>query len=152
MAFYQLVYNQTIKSGIDEVWDFISDPRNLKSITPDYMGFDITSKDVPEYMYEGLIISYTVSPFLGIKSDWVTEITHIKEKVFFVDEQRIGPYKFWHHQHMFSESDEGMVMRDIVTYEPPFGPLGAFANMLLIDKKLRNIFSFRQNYINKLFT
>ena len=99
MAFYQLNYQQVIKSDMNTVWEFIANPRNLKTITPDYMGFDITSEEVPEVMYEGMIISYKVSPFFNIKNDWVTEITRIRENEFFVDEQRIGPYVFWHHQH-----------------------------------------------------
>ena len=91
MAFYQLNYQQVIKSDMNTVWEFIANPRNLKTITPDYMGFDITSEEVPEIMYEGMIISYKVSPFFNIKNDWVTEITRIRENEFFVDEQRIGP-------------------------------------------------------------
>ncbi|MBT8229532.1 MAG: SRPBCC family protein, partial [Bacteroidia bacterium] len=92
MAFYQLNEKQFVPATIDEVWDFISSPANLKEITPDYMGFDITSKDLPEKMYPGMIISYKVSPLLGIKMTWVTEITQVRDKEFFIDEQRVGPY------------------------------------------------------------
>jgi ligand-binding SRPBCC domain-containing protein len=104
MAFYQFKREQFIQADLATVWDFISSPANLKKITPPYMGFDITSGDLPEKMYQGMIISYKVSPFWGIKTDWVTEITHIKELEYFVDEQRMGPYALWHHQHMAHSS------------------------------------------------
>lgn len=100
MAFYQFYREQLITASIDEIWDFISSPQNLKKITPQEMGFDIRTKDLPNKIYEGMIISYTVRPLLGIKTNWVTEITHIKDKEYFVDEQRVGPYSMWHHQHM----------------------------------------------------
>lgn len=150
MAFYQLNYRQLIKADISTVWEFIAAPSNLKIITPDYMGFDITSEEVPDKMYEGMIISYKVSPFLNIKSDWVTEITRIRENEFFVDEQRIGPYVFWHHQHFFRETNDGIDMRDKVTYSPPYGLLGAICNRLFIQKKLEDIFNYRRSAIEKL--
>ena len=94
MAFYQLYREQKINTSLEEMWDFISSPGRLKEITPDYMRFDITSKHIPKKMYEGMIISYKISPLLSIKIDWVAEITHIREKEFFIDEQRIGPCSF----------------------------------------------------------
>ena len=152
MAFYQLNYQQIIKSDMNTVWEFIANPRNLKTITPDYMGFDITSEEVSELMYEGMIISYKVSRFFNIKNDWVTEITRIRENEFFVDEQRIGPYVFWHHQHFFRQTDQGIDMRDKVTYSPPFGVLGAICNSLFIRKKLEDIFNYRKEAIEKLLS
>lgn len=143
MAFYQLHKTQKVNCSLDEIWDFISSPKNLKEITPDYMGFDITSKDTPEKMYPGLIITYKVSPLLGIKTDWMTEITQVRDKEFFIDEQRVGPYKLWHHQHFVEEIEGGVLMRDIVTYQPPFGFLGAIMNSLVIRKKLNEIFAYR---------
>lgn len=143
MAFYQFIREQKVPASIEEIWDFISSPANLKHITPKYMGFDITSGQLPEKMYEGMIITYKVSPVAGIKTDWMTEITHIKDKEFFIDEQRIGPYKLWHHQHHIFSIQGGVLMRDIVTYSPPFGFLGAIANALIIRKKLNEIFTFR---------
>jgi ligand-binding SRPBCC domain-containing protein len=151
MAFYQKISEQKIKASIDEVWDFISSPANLKEITPKYMGFDITSADTPEKMYPGMIISYKVSPVAGIKTNWVTEITHVVDKKFFVDEQRIGPYKMWHHQHHLREENGVVIMKDIVTYEPPFGFLGAIANSVLIRKKLTEIFDFRTKAVEERF-
>ena len=151
MAFYQFHQTQKIKASIDEVWDFISSPANLKEITPNYMGFDITSKETPNKMYQGLIISYKVSPLLGIKTTWVTEISQVKDKEYFVDEQRVGPYKLWHHQHIILPINGGVLMKDIVSYVPPFGFLGVIANRLIISNKLNEIFNFRTKAIEKRF-
>jgi len=151
MAFYQLHKTQKVNCSLDEIWEFMSSPRNLKEITPDYMGFDITSKDTPDKMYPGLIITYKVSPLLGIKTNWMTEITQVREKEFFIDEQRIGPYKLWHHQHFVEEIEGGVIMRDIVTYQPPFGFLGAMMNSLVIRKKLKEIFDYRFKAVEQKF-
>lgn len=151
MAFYQFHREQRIDVPLDYIWDFISSPKNLKKITPDYMGFDITSANLPEKMYEGMIISYKVSPVLGIKTDWVSEITHIRAKEFFIDEQRIGPYKLWHHQHILNPAQNGVLMTDIVTYQPPFGVLGAVANKMVIRKKLNEIFEYRKMALDTIF-
>jgi ligand-binding SRPBCC domain-containing protein len=151
MAFYQFELNQKINASKEEVWDFISSPANLKKITPAYMGFDITSKDTAEKMYEGMLITYEVKPLLNIKTAWVTEITHIKEGHFFIDEQRMGPYKLWHHQHFIEEIPRGVLMKDIVSYIPPFGCLGAIANHFVIKNKLEGIFTFRKEALEKKY-
>ncbi len=151
MGVYQFKRQQSFKQPIGKLWDFISNPKNLKEITPDYMGFDITSKDLQEEMYEGMIISYKVSPVLGIKTTWLTEITHIRHQKYFVDEQRVGPYKLWHHQHFLEARQNGTVMSDIVSYQPPFGFLGSIANRILIRKKLAEIFDYRHKALEELF-
>lgn len=151
MAFYQLKQTQKIPASLEVVWEFISSPTNLKKITPPHMGFEVTSDNGGSKMYEGMIISYKVSPLFAIKLDWMTEITHIKELSYFVDEQRIGPYKLWHHQHKISAIEGGVLMEDIVTYQPPFGFLGAFANRLLIKSQLKQIFEYRNIAIEKQF-
>jgi ligand-binding SRPBCC domain-containing protein len=115
------------------------------------MGFNITSGGLPEKMYPGMIISYKVSPLLGIRMTWVTEITHIVEKKFFVDEQRIGPYAMWHHEHHIEEVEDGVLMRDIISYRPPMGFLGAIANRLLIRKQLKKIFDYRFRAVESRF-
>ena len=102
-------------------------------------------------MYPGLIITYKVSPLLGIKTNWMTEITQVVDKQFFIDEQRIGPYKLWHHQHFVEEIEGGVLMKDIVTYSPPFGFLGAIMNSLVIRKKLEEIFDYRFKAVEKKF-
>ena len=151
MGFYQFQREQVINSSINEVWDFISSPDNLKKITPDSMGFDIRTADLPSKIYEGMIISYTVRPMLGIKTNWVTEITHVVDKSYFVDEQRVGPYTMWHHQHIISPVENGVLMKDIISYKPPFGILGNIANVLFIRKKLNSIFNYRTKVLEELF-
>ncbi|WP_109829655.1 SRPBCC family protein [Reichenbachiella versicolor] len=150
MAFYQFKAEQKIPACMEEVWSFISSPSNLKKITPAYMGFNITS-DVPKRMHPGLIITYKVSPLLGIKTDWMTEITHVEDGKYFVDEQRIGPYAMWHHQHHIEAHNDGVLMKDIITYSPPFGILGRVANQLFIKNKLKEIFDFRREALIREF-
>jgi ligand-binding SRPBCC domain-containing protein len=151
MAFYQLEQTQKIPASLDAVWDFISSPMNLKEITPDYLGFLVTSNNNENKMYPGMIITYKVSPLLGIKLSWMTEITHVKDKEYFVDEQRVGPYSLWHHQHKLTPIEGGVLMTDIVTYQPPFGFLGAIANTLIIKSKLKEIFDYRTVAVEKRF-
>ena len=151
MGFYQLKKEQFIKAPKQEVWDFISSPKNLKHITPDYMGFDIITPDIPEKMYEGMIIAYKVTPVLGIKTTWVTEITTVKENDYFVDKQRVGPYSLWHHQHALRSENGGTLMTDIVSYKPPLGILGNLANRWMIRSKLEEIFTYRKEAIDNLF-
>ena len=151
MGFYQLHTTQKIPATMEEVWNFISSPANLKKITPGYMGFDITSKNLSEEMYPGMIISYKVSPVFGIKTTWVTEITHVEEGEYFVDEQRVGPYSIWHHEHRIESIPGGVLMTDIVSYKPPYGVLGSIANALLIKNKLNEIFDFRTVAIEQIF-
>lgn len=151
MGFYQFKKEMKVNASLDALWDFISSPKNLKEITPDYMGFDITSKDLTEKMYPGMIISYRVKPFLGIGTTWVTEITHVKNREYFVDEQRVGPYSIWHHEHIIEEIENGVLMKDIVSYQPPFGFLGRIANGLIIKRKLHEIFKYRSQAIEKKY-
>jgi len=151
MAVYQLEKRQLITADIPEVWNFISSPANLKHITPAYLGLDIINKNIPEKMYPGMIISYNICPLFSIKMKWVTEITHVKENEYFVDEQRIGPYSMWHHQHRILPVKEGVLMTDIVTYKPHLGIFGALSNKFFISRKLDDIFSFRKNIIEKRF-
>lgn len=151
MPVYTLRRTQLVPTSLDTLWDFISSPRNLQTITPDYMGFDIKTPDLPEKMYAGMIIQYTVRPILHIPMTWVTEITQVQPGAFFIDEQRVGPYKLWHHQHHLRPTDEGIEMLDIVTYQPPMGILGAFANALFIRRQLESIFEYRFKKIEELF-
>lgn len=151
MSFYQLTRSQNVNASLRAVWEFIASPKNLKEITPDYMGFDITSNGLPGKMHAGMIITYEVSPLLGIKVDWVTEITHVVDGCYFVDEQRVGPYKMWHHQHLLEEISCGVLMKDIVTYQPPFGLLGDLMNRWVIQPKLNEIFDYRRHAIEARF-
>lgn len=151
MAFYQLRTTQRIPATIEQVWEFISSPGNLKKITPPDMGFEIISGDLPAKMYPGMIISYKVRPLPGFRTTWVTEITQVKEREFFIDEQRIGPYAMWHHEHHIEPTGDGVLMTDIVSYKPPLGFLGALANRFFIKKRLNVIFDYRTQSIERLF-
>lgn len=148
---YQLEQKQLIPANVEEVWEFISNPNNLKEITPDYLGFKVTSKMSQNTMYAGMIITYIVKPILGIPITWMTEITHVVDKQYFVDEQRIGPYKMWHHQHKIETTDKGVLMTDIVTYVPPLGVLGRIAHFLFIKKQLMGIFEYRTKAVENRF-
>lgn len=150
MKLYQLKIKQLLSISLDEAWSFFSNPENLSMLTPDWLNLKITS-NLHDEMYEGMIISYKVHPILGIPINWVTEITTVKEKNFFIDEQRFGPYKFWHHQHHFKEMDNGVEMEDIVSYALPFDPLSRTMNKLLIGNKVKKIFEFRKEALKKLF-
>lgn len=151
MGFYQLHKKQIIPSSIDIVWDFISTPQNLKLITPPEMGFDIKSENLANKIYAGMIIEYRVRPILGIPTTWVTEISQLVERNYFIDEQRVGPYKFWHHQHIIVPHSHGVLMTDIVSYKPPLGFIGSFANSIVISRKLEDIFEYRRVALENLF-
>ncbi len=144
--------NQFIKSDIATIWDFMSSPGNLALITPKYMNFTIINEKKPlEKMYAGQIIEYYVSPALGLKLKWVTEITHVENNYYFVDEQRFGPYTLWHHKHFIKQVEGGIEMIDIVHYKLPFGFLGRLVNSLFVKKQLKEIFEYRHKKIDELF-
>jgi len=147
---YQLKTKQIIPTDLETCWNFFSSPKNLKIITPDYMGFEVLF-EIPEKMYAGLMIEYEVKPLLGIPMKWITEITHVDEMKFFVDKQRKGPYRIWHHEHHFKQVEKGIEMTDIVSYEIPFGVLGKIAQPLIVKNKLKQIFDYRFQKVEELF-
>lgn len=150
MKLYQLHAKQQLPIPKTTAWEFLSDPKNLKVITPEKMGFHILSgADRP--MFEGQIIQYSVSPFPGFKTKWVSEITHVKEGEYFVDEQLFGPYAFWHHKHFIYEIEGGVEMEDIIDYKIPLGILGQIAHPLLVKGQLESIFTFREQKLTELF-
>jgi len=134
-----------------DAWEFFSSPANLQKMTPPDMEFKITSGYKGEKMYSGQIITYIVKPLAGIPLTWVTEITHVQEPHYFVDEQRFGPYALWHHKHFFNEIPGGIEMRDQVHYALPMGILGRIANSLFVEKQLKHIFDFRFKKMEELF-
>ena len=150
MKLYRLRTVQNLPISVDQAWDFLSDPKNLKTITPDYMGFNILS-GADRKIYAGQIIQYIVTPIAGIPTKWVTEITHVKDKEFFVDEQRFGPYALWHHKHFIKAIPGGVEMEDIVDYKLPFGVLGQLVHPILVKPKLKEIFDYRYNKLIDLF-
>ncbi len=151
MAVYTIRSVQKIPASLQEVWDLFSSAKNLKEITPGNMNFRVISTDYTDKIFPGQLIEYKVSPLFGIPLYWKTEIVAVHDKVFFIDEQRKGPYKLWHHEHHFNEIAGGVEMTDLVQYENPFGFLGVLANKILIRKKLRQIFTYRYKRIEELF-
>ena len=144
-------WKQFIPSPMEEVWAFFSRPENLNAITPPDMSFEIRSDIRNVEMYQGMIIQYKISPFLGIKMDWVTEITHVVEGKYFIDEQRFGPYALWHHQHHFEAVEGGVQMEDILHYKVPYGPIGTMADEVFVGKKIDAIFQYRRTAVDQLF-
>jgi len=152
MKINTLNFNQKLPISLQEAWDFFSSPLNLARITPVNMGFQITS-DFKEgdKMYEGMLITYKVSPLFGIKLNWITEITSVREGKYFIDEQRYGPFKIWHHEHHFIETDGGVMMRDKLIYAMPYGIIGTLAHNLMVGKKVQDIFRHREQVVKELF-
>jgi ligand-binding SRPBCC domain-containing protein len=152
MAVHTLKRVQRLPISLEKAWDFFSSPLNLKEITPPYMGFDVKSDPAfLQKMYAGQIITYTVKPLLNIPLFWMTEIKHVADKQFFVDEQRVGPYTIWHHQHHFKAVLGGVEMTDLVHYKIPLGWLGDFANWLFVRRQLEGIFDFRWKKLEEMF-
>ncbi len=145
-----LEFIQILPVNLKVAWDFFSNPSNLKGITPPYMNFRIIN-DLPEVFYEGMFIEYRVAPLAGISMEWITEITHIRAPYFFIDEQRIGPYAIWHHEHHFEETPGGIKMTDKLYYSLPFGFPGKFIDKLIVKNKVMDIFRYRNQKITSLF-
>jgi ligand-binding SRPBCC domain-containing protein len=150
MSVYTIHIKQKLPISIEEAWEFIANPKNLSVITPKSTGFKTISGDDRD-MFPGQIIQYIVKPILGIPLKWVTEITHVAEKKYFVDEQRVGPYKLWHHKHFLKEIPGGVEMEDLVDYKLPMGFLGRMAHPFLVKPKLKEIFEYRRQKLIELF-
>ena len=150
MKVNKLIYSQKLPIDMNDAWDFLSSPDNLKLITPESMSFEIIDWDKKK-AYPGQIIQYTLNPGFGIKMKWVTEITQVKENSYFIDEQRFGPYSFWHHKHFIKKIDNGVLMDDIIHYKIPFGFIGRILNTIYIQNKLKKIFKYRENKLNEIF-
>jgi ligand-binding SRPBCC domain-containing protein len=149
MGSYTLKRTQRLPIDLDQAWDFFSSPHNLQDITPAYMNFQILSDQ--ERMYAGQIIRYHVSPILGIPLFWMTEITHVKDKQYFVDEQRFGPYALWHHKHFFKAIPGGIEMTDLLDYKLPLGFLGNIAHALFVRRQIESIFEYRNKVLTERF-
>lgn len=151
MAVYEIYRQQLLSGTIENVWSFFSNPHNLATLTPDYMQFQVTSRDYGDEIYPGQIITYKVAPLLGVSLFWMTEITHVHKGRLFVDEQRKGPYRIWHHQHLFEEINNGVRMTDIVHYELPLGFIGNLTHSLFIKSQLEDIFDYRRKKVDDIF-
>ena len=151
MAIHTLSSSQIVRASRERCWDFFSDPRNLSKITPPDMGFVVKS-DVPPRIHAGMMIEYRVSPLFGVPMTWLTEITQVREGEYFVDEQRVGPYAIWHHEHRFVDLGDGRTeMSDKVTYRLPLSPFSEIAHPFLVKPQLAKIFSYREKIVTQLF-
>lgn len=146
----QILREQIIPADVERVWSFFATPKNLDELTPADLEFRILTA-VPEKMYSGLLIEYRISPWAGVWLRWVTEIRHIREREYFVDEQRLGPYRLWYHEHHFEAVPGGTKMTDRVTYEIGWGPLGWLAGRLWVDRQLAGIFDYRARKVVEIF-
>ncbi len=142
---------QTVPVSLEEVWAFFSDANNLKAVTPPHLNLKVTNEVYGGAVYPGQVMTYKVKPLLGIPISWMTEITHVEQLKYFVDEQRKGPYKLWHHQHHFKSVNGGVEMTDLVHYRLPLGILGSVANSLLVKGELKKIFAYRYQKVIELF-
>jgi ligand-binding SRPBCC domain-containing protein len=147
---HKLKQEQFLPVTLDEAWEFFATPKNLNAVTPKDLVFEITS-EVPDKMYEGLILTYRISPMAGVKLNWCTEITHIRDGVFFVDEQRKGPYNIWHHEHHFKAVEGGVLMTDLLHYDIGMSFLGWIAGKLFVHNKVKQIFEYRKQALDEYF-
>lgn len=150
MKIYKIKIKQELKDSVEDLWKFLSSPKNLDEITPKELNFKITS-ELPENMYSGQIITYKIKILPMVYFTWVTEIKNVSENNYFIDEQRFGPYKFWHHQHKIESAGNNVIMHDIVHYAVPYGIIGQILHFFFIRKKLEDIFSYRKNYFESKF-
>jgi ligand-binding SRPBCC domain-containing protein len=151
MKIYTLQQAHFLPATLNEAWTFFSTPENLALITPEKMQFRIEYNSGTGQVYAGQLIRYTIEILPGIRSPWLTEITHVSEGRYFIDEQRIGPYALWHHQHHFKAVAGGVEMTDIVNYAIPFGIIGRLANRLFVEQQLNAIFEFRSQAVARYF-
>jgi ligand-binding SRPBCC domain-containing protein len=150
MKLYYLNRKQVLPTTIEATWNFFTNPYNLEQITPPWLAFKITNM-VSKKIYPGTIISYRLKTLFGMPTTWVTEITHVNKPSFFTDEMRLGPYLFWHHQHLFQEVTGGVEVEDIVTYALKFGYLGQMLHQTIVRAKLEEIFDYRRTILSNIF-
>lgn len=144
------VFKQFLPIGLEEAWAFFSTPANLNRITPGKLHFRMLDP-MNESMYEGMLIRYKIKPMLNLPMDWVSEITTVREMEYFIDEQVIGPYRVWHHEHHFQSTDGGVWMTDILYYDIGWGILGKLAGWLWVDRQVQAIFRFRESKLEAIF-
>lgn len=143
--------SQVVSVGVAECWKFFSDPRNLAKITPPDLGFQVLS-DLPDEIHEGMMVEYRVRPLLGIPMTWLTEITHVRGPHYFADEQRVGPYALWHHEHEFVEvTGDRTELIDRIHYVLPLSPLSEVIHPLVVAPQLKTIFDYRVEAVEKIF-
>jgi ligand-binding SRPBCC domain-containing protein len=151
MKLHRIHRKQVIPISMSEAWEFFSNPVNLSKITPPWLNLKVIS-DIPKSMHSGMIISYRITPMASISVLWISEITHVEAPIYFVDEQRLGPFRFWHHQHMFRLVGRNVEIQDIVHYAMPLGPIGKMVYSVSVHKKVDSIFDFRQKALERMLS
>lgn len=147
---HRLERELVVPAEIDDAWEFIRRPANLDRITPPDLRFQIVG-EVPDAMYDGLLVEYRVRiPWLGTRR-WLSEIKHVRAPYAFVDEQRVGPYRLWYHEHELAAVPGGVRFRDRVHYALPLWPLGELAHRLLVRRTLERIFDYRAQRLRERF-
>jgi ligand-binding SRPBCC domain-containing protein len=150
MGLNTLTFRQCIPVSIEEAWEFFSDPANLARITPPEMFFRITSGTAGQQIYEGMLITYTLYPFMMLPVQWETEITKVDRPFLFEDRQKSGPYGSWRHRHQFREIPGGIEMTDRIDYSMPFGVFGDLVNALIVSRRLEEVFAYRKRKTGEL--
>lgn len=150
-SLHRLISIQKIPAGLKETWKFFSDPANLLSLTPPFLNLKMTNEVQGTEAYAGQVITYRVKPLFGWPLFWMTEIKAVEKEKFFVDEQRLGPYRIWHHEHHFQSIEGGVQMTDLVHYALPLGFVGSLAHRLMVKRKLEQIFLYRYERVTEIF-
>jgi ligand-binding SRPBCC domain-containing protein len=152
MAIHTIKTIQNLPVSLEEAWEFISSPYNLKTITPDDFRFEIINDVKPgDKMHAGQIIIYKLRPLPFMKIKWVSEITEVKHLEYFVDEQLEGPYRMWRHQHFLKVIEGGTQMQDVIQYKIPYGFIGTLLNFLFVRRKLNSVFEYRRKKLESIF-
>ena len=141
---------QRLPIQVEEAWDFFTSPGNLSLITPPWLDYRLSSNP-PEYMHPGTLYSAQIRPFPGISMQWITEITYIRPPSLFITDQRVGPFKVWHHEYHFREHADGVELEDIVQYGLPLGPIGSLVHDLYVRRKLHEVFTYRAQSLERRF-
>ena len=149
MKLHRINRRQLIPISMTKAWAFFSNPLNLSKIKPPWLNLKVTS-DVPKSMHLGMIITYRIKPMAFMPTCWISEITHVKTPTYFVDEQRLGPFRFWHHQHLFKEVARDVEIQDIVHYAMPLGPIGEMVHAISVRKRVEAIFDFRKKALEQI--
>ncbi|MGN6195636.1 MAG: SRPBCC family protein [Ginsengibacter sp.] len=152
MTIYYYRTFQFLPTDINTAWDFFSSAKNLARITPPELDFKILTDLGEKDIYRGMLIDYTLKPLFGIRLHWQTEIWKLKKPRMFIDRQLKGPYKIWEHTHEFIQKEKGIIMKDAVKYQLPFGIIGKMAHSLIVRKKIEHIFNYRKEILSKIFT
>ncbi|MFZ1322599.1 MAG: SRPBCC family protein [Ignavibacteria bacterium] len=130
-----------IDSKIKDAFDFHSDTNNLVKISPDNIKVSIIKLDLP--LKEGSIIELKISQFGIISNKWKLQIKNLKPFNLITDKMISGPFKYWEHDHIFTEENGKTLMTDSLKYELPFGIIGKLADKIFLKRMIKKQFEIR---------